>query len=789
MFMLPNRASTARLPRLPAARVRAWMMGLIGLLVSIHASASMPACRNADAGMQNGEPVLAGEWQSFGGVALGCDGPVVTIAASADRSIIYLGGDFRTCGNVIAFNVVAFSPATGEFTALGDEQFNGVDGMVHELLVHNGELYVAGMFMNAGPLEEVGSIAKWDGNAWSRLGAGFRSGSYPGYALALVVHQGDLVVGGRFSHADNLPANHIARWDGQAWIPYIVNDSNGMNGQVNALATDQTRLYAGGVFKFAGGQAANTIAAWNGSAWESLGNGVDWGPPPQIDVLELHDGYLYAAGLFTTAGGVSTTGIARWSGSDWSSVGAPSHVWGIKHMRSVGDDLIVTGTFSLAGGVTTNGIARWDGVAWHAMGTGVRRGSEGVGLVVAVIGNDIYIGGGFTFIDDAAAVNVARHRDGRWEPIGISPGNGLHPESLGISPHWPLAMASFRGDLYVGGRTTVAGDKVVNDIARWDGRQWHALPGPAGIGVNGDVHAMLSWQNALWVAGKFTQAGGLPSPHIARWTGINWEPFIEDLELGGWASIGTLATDGADLFVGGSFDQIGGVQAWSVARWDGHAWHAMGDGVGQNGNVNQLLFHDGELYLAGSRALPSQTRENGVFRWAGSDWELLGSDFGQSSNVASIAMTQDGLFAGGDFAFWDAAWHISNIARWNGTTWQPVGDGLTSKIVALQPLGDGLVAAGRTIDTIAGEVHGYVGYWGPVAAGPDRAWMRLGESGEVMTLSDSANSAVQAMGVHAGQVFIAGNFSMLRKHDVDEVSKQIARFAPNDLFTDGFESH
>lgn len=789
MFMLSNQPAVSCRPRLCDVYVRAWTVGAFLLLTSM-CVASSPLNHTDDAGMQAGEPVLQGEWRSFGGLALGCDGAVTTIAANADESIIYLGGEFQTCGNVIAFNVVAFSPSTGEFTALGDDQLNGVNGMVYDLLVRNDELYVAGMFTNAGPLEGVGSIAKWDGTAWSRLGAGLRSGPYPGYALALVFHQGDLVVGGRFNYADELPANHIARWDGQTWIPYIVNNINGMSGQVNALVTDQTRLYAGGVFKFAGGQPANTIAVWTGLAWESLGSGVNWGPPPQIDELELHDGYLYAAGLFTTAGGVSTTGIARWDGSAWLSVGTPSHVWGIKHMRSVGNDLIVAGNFSLAGGTVVNGIARWDGAAWHSMGTGVRRGNQGYGMVVTALGNDIYVGGGFTFIDDTAAMNIARYRDGQWGPIGISPGNGLHPQTRGITPRWPLTMASFQGDLYLGGRTTIAGDKVVNDIARWDGRQWHELAGPAGIGVNGDVYAMLSWQNSLWVAGEFTEAGGQSSPHVARWTGTAWASFIEDLELGGFlARIRTLATDGVDLIVGGSFSEIGDTQAWSVARWDGHTWHAMGDGVGQDGNVNQLLFHDGELYLAGSRVLPSQIRENGVFRWTGSEWEILGGDFGQSSNLAAITMAQDGLYAGGDFGIWTATEFARNIAHWDGTSWRSVGNEPIGKIIALQPLNAGLVAAGHTIDTIAGSVDGFIRYWGPVAGGSGDAWIRLGESGDVMTLSNTANSAVTAMGVHQGQVFIAGEFSILRKHNGDEVSKQIARFAPNDLFTNGFEPH
>ena len=36
---------------------------------------------------------------------------------------------------------------------------------------------------------------------------------------ALVVHDGDLVVGGRFTEADGVSVDHIARWDGNRWSP------------------------------------------------------------------------------------------------------------------------------------------------------------------------------------------------------------------------------------------------------------------------------------------------------------------------------------------------------------------------------------------------------------------------------------------------------------------------------------------------------------------------------------------------------------------------------------------
>lgn len=129
-----------------------WIAMLFGFLLSCASTAAAE---------------VVGEWRSFGGVALGCDGPVRDMAASPDGTV-YLGGSFGLCGNVVVNNVVAFDPVSGEFSALGIEEANGVDGEVHAVLVHDGSLYVTGVFARAGAVAQAGGIARWDGDVWTR---------------------------------------------------------------------------------------------------------------------------------------------------------------------------------------------------------------------------------------------------------------------------------------------------------------------------------------------------------------------------------------------------------------------------------------------------------------------------------------------------------------------------------------------------------------------------------------------------------------------------------------------
>src|SRR5207249_171889 len=114
-----------------------------------------------------------------------------------------------------------------------------------------------------------------------------------GTVLAAVADgSGNLYIGGGFTVAGDVIANHIAKWNGTSWSAL----GSGMNGDVRALAVSGSDLYAGGYFTTAGGSNANYIAKWDGSRWSPLGSGMN----EYVYALAVLGSDVYAAGSFTT---------------------------------------------------------------------------------------------------------------------------------------------------------------------------------------------------------------------------------------------------------------------------------------------------------------------------------------------------------------------------------------------------------------------------------------------------------------------------------------------------------
>lgn len=78
------------------------------------------------------------------------------------------------------------------------------------------------------------------------------------YALAVLPNE-DVVAGGSFTMAGNVPANYIARWDGTVWSSL----GSGTNNYVIALATvPNGDLIVGGDFSMAGDRVSPYLARY-----------------------------------------------------------------------------------------------------------------------------------------------------------------------------------------------------------------------------------------------------------------------------------------------------------------------------------------------------------------------------------------------------------------------------------------------------------------------------------------------------------------------------------------------
>jgi hypothetical protein len=225
-------------------------------------------------------------------------------------------------------------------------------------------------------------------------------------------------------------------------------------------------------------------------------------------------------------------------------------------------------------------------------------------------------------------------------------------------------------------------------------------------GVNRDVHAMTTWDDgrgeALYICGNFETVGSVQASNIARWDGQQWEP------LGGGTSLFTYAMcvfddgTGEKLYAGGNFGSAGGHRASGIARWDGQAWGPVGAGF--FGGVDSLaVYDDGSgpaLYAGGNlnRSTGGPYSLKGVARWDGANWNPVGVGLGlYFVEVRAMVVFDDGsgpaLYAAGEFGILGDRRTANHIARWDGTSWEPLegpsGIGLDDTAFALAVYDDG----------------------------------------------------------------------------------------------------
>ena len=633
---------------------------------------------------------------------------------------LYAGGFLTSAGGVLANHVAKWTGSSWE--ALG----SGTNGYVYALAAFDDgagpALYAGGEFTSAGGVP-ANDIARWDGSSWSALGSGIGgAGGDPVVHALAVFDDGSgeaLYVGGGFSSAGGVPVSNIAKWNGSSWTPL----GSGVGHYVWGLAVfddgSGEALYAGGVFTSAGGAAANRIARWNGSSWAPLGSGTD---APVHALAAFDDGggpALYAGGFFTSAGGAAANQIARWNGSSWAPLGSGTD--GYIHALAVFDDggaetLCAGGFFMSAGSAGAQSIARWDGASWSGLGNGMQGGVNALALFDDGSGPALHAGGWFT----SAGGGVAANRIAKWD------GSSWSPLSSGTNGVFIYALAVFDDGngpaLYVGGDFTTAGGVPANRIAKWDGSSWSAL----GSGVAGNsspygdpsVHALAVFDDgsgpALYVGGRFTIAGGVAANRIAKWNGSTWSPLGAGTGNGLDPSVYALTVHddggGPALYVGGGFTRAGGMTANRIAKWSGSAWSPLGSGMA-NGHCDDegacytdvtalAVFDDGNgpaLYAGGDFTWAGGAA-NRIAKWNGSTWSPLGSGLEFSGfgwgfpTVRALAVFDGGggpaLYAGGFFTLAGGV-EASGIATWDGTSWSPLGSGTIGNVEALLVRGDG----------------------------------------------------------------------------------------------------
>ena len=491
------------------------------------------------------------------------------------------------------------------------------------------------------------------GQIWLDDGSGLRViGAFDGAVRSIEWYRGQLWAAGVFQMtAGSETIQSLAVWDGAAWSAPPGGPADSF---VFELTLDGDRLLAGGAFDGIGGITARRIAAFDGAtgAWSAID--LDFDPANAVYALARDaGGALYAGGSFgDIAGGHGS--IARLDGDTWTLVGGgvAQYALGgvVTDLLALDGSIYVTGCFNSAGGPdgepdTTPAwsLARWDGDAWRSLDDGSRR-VLGSWFRPAVCGDE-----GPLAVWDAEHQTLAA--DGERVLVG-----GSFPGAAGV-----LSQS-----VIIGGGT---------EADPWSPQ------GPVGLGLGGWPERVAAGgpDCALHALGDLSHAGGQPvSSHLIRFDGDHWTEEGEAMPADLYCPALAVDAEGDALVgcIGPPPDQGSGGGGVVLRARDG-AWERIAAADTLGPVYAMKAGPDGRVWIAGGSA----TGDSGyVARLDGDEVEVIEDGF--DLPVFLVDPGADDVLVTGDFTrVGDLA--ASRIARWDGSGWSALGDGLPSAVTAV----------------------------------------------------------------------------------------------------------
>ncbi len=203
------------------------------------------------------------------------------------------------------------------------------------------------------------------------------------------------------------------------------------------------------------------------------------------------------------------------------------------------------------------------------------------------------------------------------------------------------------------------------------------------------VNAFTTFNSKLIVGGGFSSAGGNFASAVAAWDGANWSTLNTGIQggIGVWAGVHALVVYNNELIAAGSFSAANTNTLGNIAKWDGTNWQNIPSPMSANSALNfcvirALTVYNSKLIAAGNFLASGAGGMQHIAQWDGTSWTPLGTGLsGPTASafyiVESMVVYNGELYAAGSFTNAGGV-AVNNIAKWNGTAWSTVGTGIPS---------------------------------------------------------------------------------------------------------------
>ena len=694
------------------------------------------------------------EWQTLGPdfPLPGADGPIQTITIDGDN--VYIGGEFSQVGTVKARNIAVWSRSKKEWSTFQGGVGGTLLSSVKSIVVHNGQVYVGGRFIAAGNTVAA-NIARWDGRRWHRVGTGAN-------ARVNVLHiEGEyLYAGGNFSIAGDIPVSRLARYHiGQKRWEDIGHQFDGRQARIEAIASDDTYLYLGGVFETVDNRPASNIIRMDKQSLQVS------------PMLEGLDGYSFEEG-------------------------GSSQVEGVRTIIVQGSDVIVGGTITQARKVSnwlrgefnllTPGIVRWNGEQWYnPIDTSARSSSSVIGPIyrglklpvvyaLASTSNDsIWVGGDFEgfmarppefgFKESPFLVKIVV--DEGIFVSGTSSNNTIKKNAvLPVVDENPLPQdtqlqtSSILTQLHTANSSSPSLTGLDCAQYSYQNQSWHEVG--SSIATDNGVLALAADAKEVYAGGTFTTLFGIKANGIAVRKNGEWYEIDDGISAGVNGFVYAITIDGPNVYVGGQFTRAGGTDAQNIAVWNRNTetWSALGKGMSNVGSqasfISDIAFQNGRLYAAGKFTNAGDVEANNIACWNNGKWEALGE--GVDGNINALQFFRGNLYAGGSFSTAGSSTNSNGLAFWDGQRWHGMQGNLDGFVNDLDTSQSMLIIGGRFTVAINNTIVRNL-IWS-TGAGFTSFYSDSGPNGTLEAV-EVLNGEVRSVHFDGSNLYVGGNFT------------------------------
>ncbi len=308
------------------------------------------------------------------------NGDITAISVQGDR--IYVGGRFTEVDGVAAIGIAVWNGS--RWSALGGGITQVESDRIDAIIEVDGRVYAGGIFSRADD-QPVHNVAVFDGSRWSPVGLGSLPVSTLDRVTSLAAFQGDIYAAVRLGGVGIQTTDVLVRWDGQRWSRTgsgLVGPPPNAPARIAGLGVFRSELYMAGSFISVDDVPINHVARWNGTRWASIG--VIREQALRMAVSDSH--VVIASGIGSIFG---TDAVYTWDGQALVTLPGPPPNGATFDLATWGADVYVESLRTLPS-IPRYFNWRWTGSTWAEFHPESDRGVLMMDRgVISVGGNDL----------------------------------------------------------------------------------------------------------------------------------------------------------------------------------------------------------------------------------------------------------------------------------------------------------------------------------------------------------------------------------------------------------------